>query len=77
MSKRFTDVKKWEQAWFRKLSPEEKLTFIFLCDRVDQSGCWEVDIETFRHYTQCKKPFSELIFNTYKASLSETLIPFL
>jgi hypothetical protein len=63
MSKRFTDVKKWEQAWFRKLSPEEKLTFIFLCDRVDQSGCWEVDIETFRHYTQCRKPFAELVSN--------------
>lgn len=63
MSKRFTDVKKWEQAWFRKLHPEEKLTFLFLCDRVDQSGCWEVDIDTFKHYTQCKKPFAELVCN--------------
>ena len=43
MAKRFTDTSKWDKAWFRKLRPEMKCTWIFLCDRCDHAGVWEID----------------------------------
>lgn len=45
MSKRFTDTMKWRDAWFRKLSPETKLFWIYILDNCDIAGFWKVDIE--------------------------------
>lgn len=45
MSKRFTDTTKWTDRWFRKLSIEEKLLFLWLIDNCDNAGFWEVDVE--------------------------------
>ncbi len=50
MSKRFTDTAKWDQAWFRKLSPEMKCVWSFLCDRCDHAGVWEIDIESMSFF---------------------------
>lgn len=50
MSKRFTDTNKWEQAWFRKLAPEMKCVWSFLCDRCDHAGIWEIDIESISFF---------------------------
>lgn len=43
--KRFTDTEKWADQWFRKLSPEMKLFWNFLCDRCDHAGVWNPDID--------------------------------
>lgn len=40
-----TDVDKWKDPWFRKLTPHGKLMFEFLCDNCDCAGFWEKDIE--------------------------------
>lgn len=45
MSKRFTDTMKWRDAWFRKLSPETKLFWIYILDNCDIAGFWNVDTE--------------------------------
>jgi len=45
MTKRFTETGKWDDAWFRRLSIKKKLFWIFLCDRCDNAGIWNVDIE--------------------------------
>lgn len=43
--KRFTDTEKWSDSWFRKLKPEHKVFWEFICDRCDNTGVWKVDLE--------------------------------
>jgi len=50
MSKRLTDIGKWDKIWFRKLKPVYKCFWNYVCDRCDFSGIWEVDFETANHF---------------------------
>lgn len=43
--KRFTETQKWEDPWFRRLSPELKLFWHWLLDKCDGAGIIEPDIE--------------------------------
>lgn len=43
--KRFTETAKWEDPWFRKLKPEMKLLWQWLCDKCDNAGIIDPDIE--------------------------------
>ena len=45
MTIRFTLAEKWQDLWFRKLSPAEKLLFLYMCDNCNLAGIWEVDLE--------------------------------
>ena len=49
--KRFTETDKWSDKWFRKLSPESKLLFLYLCDNCDIAGFIEKDIELWEFHT--------------------------
>jgi hypothetical protein len=44
MAKRFTDTDLWKkQRWFKQLSPEYKLAFIYIKDQCNHAGIWKVD----------------------------------
>jgi len=44
MPKRFGDTDIWKkQRWFRKLSPEYKLAFLYIKDQCDHAGIWNID----------------------------------
>lgn len=43
--KRFTETGKWDDPWFRKLTPKMKCLWQFLCDRCDPAGVIDVDYE--------------------------------
>lgn len=52
MSLRFSETDKWHKdSWFRKLKPNCKLLFCWLCDSCDIAGFWEVDIELAAYET--------------------------
>lgn len=59
MKRRFTDIEKW-QPWFRKLSSELKLFWLFIHDDCDEVGVWNVDIEKAEFNTGCKYDLEEL-----------------
>jgi hypothetical protein len=44
-AKRFTDITKWRNGWFRGLSDRAKLVWIYLCDECDFTGIWKADYE--------------------------------
>lgn len=60
MSKRYTDRNKWEDPWFRRLSPNAKILWLFLCDRCDNSGTWEIDPEQFKFFTGLRSDVANL-----------------
>jgi hypothetical protein len=43
--KRFTETEKWRDPWFRKLSVQAKLLFLWLVDNCDKAGVIDFDIE--------------------------------
>lgn len=43
MAYRFSSTDKWRDSWFSRLTPNEKLLFIFLIDNCDLAGFYEVD----------------------------------
>lgn len=65
MAKRFTDSNKWDHAWFRKLSPEMKCVWIFLCDKCDHAGIWIVDFESLNFHVGTKEVDEFLIFQQF------------
>ena len=51
MAIRFTETEKWRDTWFRKLSPNEKLLFIFMTETCNNAGFLEFDIEAISFST--------------------------
>jgi hypothetical protein len=43
--KKFTESNKWEDSWFRKLKPHEKILWVWLLDKCDHAGVIEPDME--------------------------------
>jgi len=45
MAKRFIDTKIWDKAWYRKLSPESKLLWVYILTKCDHAGILDGDWE--------------------------------
>lgn len=50
MAKRFTATEKWQDLWYRKLSPKLKSFWQYMCDNCDNAGVWKVDFELASFY---------------------------
>ena len=59
--KRFTDAHKWQDAWFRQLTPSAKVLWLFLLDRVDAAGVWERDDQLFQFLSGCPQEVESLL----------------
>lgn len=45
MAKRFTDTNKWEKDSFSSLSNKMKLVWVYLCDKCDHAGVWDINMK--------------------------------
>lgn len=52
MVKRFTDTDKWNDPWFRQLPGVEKLIFLYVIDRCNNAGFWEIDNDAIAWHTK-------------------------
>lgn len=43
MGKRMTATEKWDKMWFMNLNPKHKCLWIYINDKCDQAGMWEVN----------------------------------
>lgn len=43
--KRFTQTERWDDPWFRRLSPSAKLLWCWMCDKCDQAGVIDPDMD--------------------------------
>ena len=50
MAKRFTDSDKWKKLWFRKLTNDNKVFWMYLLDQCDHAGIWEVDFDLASYF---------------------------
>ena len=60
MAKRFIDTKMWDKAWFRRLSPKNKVVWIYFLTRCDHAGIWDADWEAVEFLIGEKVDFDEL-----------------
>lgn len=49
MAKRYTDTEKWDMGWFHALSKEHKLFWLYLQDKCNIGGIWNVNWPYVRH----------------------------
>ncbi len=61
MANRFTDSRKWDDPWFRKLPCKYKAFFIFLIDKCDHAGIWKIDLESAEFHIGEKFNKNELL----------------
>lgn len=47
MAKRLSDTEKWMDSWFRRLPTNGKILWLYILDRCDIAGVWEVDYDLF------------------------------
>lgn len=52
MKMRFTDIDKWKDTWFRRLSPLGKLLYLYVIDNCDPAGFIEIDAPVVILYTK-------------------------
>lgn len=44
MAKRFTATEKWDDSWFHSLLPKHKLLWLYMLDRCDNAGIFEMNL---------------------------------
>jgi len=77
MRKRFTDVEKWSDLWYRKLPVAYKGLWSYLCDNVDNAGVWKIDDEAASFHIGAKVDAAEglRLFNEGRGATDRRVIP--
>jgi len=60
MPKRFTETLKWDDPWFRALSPDAKLLWFWLVDKCDAAGIITPDFALCEFQTGIKRAFENM-----------------
>ena len=60
MAKRFYDSNKYDDSWFRNLTPDLKCVFDYCLCKCDHAGILELDIESVNWHTNGKNTLKEI-----------------
>jgi hypothetical protein len=60
LMKTFTDTAKWDDKWFRGLTPATKIIYLYICDLSDHAGVWEFDGDMMRLHIGIKYKDDEI-----------------
>jgi hypothetical protein len=66
MAKRYFDSGKFDDPFYRKLSPELKCTYDYLQSKCDYAGILDIDVDDINFKVGCKNITYELIKETFK-----------
>jgi len=53
--RRFTETTKWDDPWFRGLPGVHKLAFVYIIDRCNNAGFWEIDMDGMEFQTKIEQ----------------------
>ena len=53
--RRFTETTKWDDPWFRGLPGVHKLAFLYIIDRCNNAGFWEIDMDGMEFQTKLEQ----------------------
>jgi len=67
--KRFTETLKWDDPWFRELHGSHKLVFLYILDRCNNAGFWEVDLSALAFHTKLESKHFEGAFKALERGL--------
>lgn len=67
--KRFTESQKWDDPWFRELAGSHKLVFLYILDRCNNAGFWEVDQAALAFHTKLEPKHFEGAFKALERGL--------
>lgn len=66
MAKRYFDSGKFDDPFYRKLSPELKCTYDYLQSKCDYAGVLDIDVDDINFKVGCKNITYELIKETFE-----------
>lgn len=67
--RRFTETLKWDDQWFRDLAGSHKLVFLYILDRCNNAGFWEVDLSALAFHTKLEEKHFEGAFKALERGL--------
>lgn len=67
--RRFTETHKWDDPWFRELPGSHKLVFLYILDRCNNAGFWEVDLSALAFHTKLDPKHFEGAFKALERGL--------
>ena len=67
--KRFTETQKWDDPWFREIHGSHKLVFLYILDRCNNAGFWEVDLSALAFHTKLEEKHFEGAFKALERGL--------
>lgn len=67
--RRFTETQKWDDPWFRELAGSHKLVFLYILDRCNNAGFWEVDESALAFHTKLDAKHFEGAFKALERGL--------
>lgn len=70
--KRFTETAKWDDQWFRPLPGHVKLAFLYIIDRCDNAGFWEVDLDGMEFHTKLSRAHCEGALKALERGIKES-----